>query len=194
MKKLITLLTFGLLIACDDGSNQAEYCSATNTNFQNLYTTTLNSNSAYTNMTTMDLLTHEYSFTVSAAKNICAIGYQGNATMQSNNLPYTIEVFNSTTSTMIFTGTNVFNSTAISYFGASGTLSTGNTYVVRRIIPASGYLGDLNNTIGRVCAFNSGGSPFPVSSGDITIISSNFYGTGGPIPNFGIPYIDIVFE
>ena len=194
MKKLIAFLTIGLLIACDDGSNQAEYCSTTNTNFQNLYTTTLNSNSAYTNMITRDVLTHEYSFTVSSAKNICAIGYQGNATMQSNNLPYTIEVFNSTTSTMVFTGTNVFNSTAISYLGASGALSTGNTYVVRRIVPTGGYLGNIINTVGRICTFNSGGSPFPVSSGDITIVSSNFYGTAGPALNFGIPYIDIVFE
>ena len=32
--------------------------------------------------------------------------------------------------------------------------------------------------------------PFPVTDGNMTILSSTFYGAGGPVNNNVIPYID----
>lgn len=200
MKKLIPpwsstmLILSTVAILCMGCPNPPPpFCSTTGTNFQNLYTTTLGSNPNYSDKVTMDLLTHEYTFTVSTTKFLCQIGYRGNAYLQTNSLPYTMEVYNNTTNNMVFSGSNIFNSTTISYMNASGTLVPGNSYTVRRTIPPSGYGPNIGNTIGRVCVFSPGPVPYPVNFGVLTITSSKFYGMGGPINNFGIPYIDLVF-
>ena len=51
------------------------------------------------------------------------------------------------------------------------------------------YGGNIANTIGRICRFNSGGLPSSATATGsyMKIVSSNFYGTGGPVPNYGIP-------
>ncbi len=141
----------------------------------------------------MDLVTHEYTFDVNTNKTICSVGYQGNANLFAANVPYVIEIYDNTTSTMVYTGTHVFDSAVVDYQAIAPTaLVAGNSYTIRRI--ASNYLGNIGNTIGRICRFNSGAVPYPVTSGAITINSSNFYGTGGPAANFGIPFIDIAFQ
>lgn len=168
-------------------------CNIVGTDFQQLYATTLASNALYTNYTTMDLVTHEYTFNVNTNKTVCTIGYQGNAALFAGSVPYTIEIYNNTTSTLVYSGNHIFNSAATDYQPITPTnLVAGDSYTVRRI--ASNYLGNIGNTIGRILRFNTGPVPYPVTSGALTITSSNFYGTGGPVPNFGIPYIDIVFQ
>lgn len=198
MKKIIISLISVLYLSCGNDPDpipQPAGCNNVNTDFQVLYTNTLLSNPLFDNYTTMDLLTHEYSFTANANKTICTIGYQGNAVMYANNLPYTIEIYNVTTNTTIYTGNHLFNSTTTDYKTITPTnIIAGNNYVIRRIIPVGGYNGDLMNTIGRICRFNTGTVPYPVTQGAITITASDFYGTGGPVPNYGIPYIDIVFQ
>ncbi|MGV9004126.1 hypothetical protein [Flavobacterium sp.] len=185
---IITLSIFG----CSPSPAPAS-CNTVGTDFQNLNTATLASNPLFDDYTTMDLVTHEYTFEVGTNKTICSIGYQGNANLFAANIPYTIEIFNNTTSTMVYTGSHVFDSAMIDYQSIAPTnLIAGESYTIRRI--ASNYLSNIGNTIGRICRFNNGSVPFPVNSGALTIYSSNFYGTGGPVPNFGIPHIDIVFQ
>jgi hypothetical protein len=168
-------------------------CNTVGTDFQLLYSATLASNIAYDNYTTMDLVTHEYTFKANANKTICTIGYQGNAALFAASVPYTIEIYNTTTSMLVYTGNHIFNSVSTDFQTITPTpIIAGNIYTIRRI--ASNYLGNIGNTIGRICRKNSGPNQFPASNGAITIVSSNFYGTGGPVPNFGIPYIDIVFQ
>ena len=187
---IITLSIFG----CSPSPSPAPAsCNTTGTDYQNLFNATLASNPLFDDDTTMDLVTHEYTFEVGTNKTICSIGYQGNANLFAANVPYTIEIFNNTTSTLVYSGSHIFDSAMVDYQSIAPTnLIAGESYTVRRI--ASNYLSNIGNTIGRICRFNVGPVPFPVNSGALTINSSNFYGTGGPVPDFGIPYIDIVFQ
>ena len=194
-KKIALVIALGLtIISCSPTpSPPSSSCNTVGTDFQNLYTSTLASDPLFDDYTTMDLVTHEYTFDVNTNKTICSIGYQGNANLFAANVPYTIEIYNNTTSTMVYTGNHVFDSAIVDYQSITPTLLVaGDSYTIRRI--ASNYLSNIGNTIGRICRFNTGTVPFPVTSGAITIYSSNFYGTGGPVPNFGIPYIDIAFQ
>jgi hypothetical protein len=171
-------------------------CITTGTDFQGIYSAILSSNSLYDNYTTMDLVTHEYTFTMLANKTICQIGYQGNANLYTANVPYDIEIYDNTNSVMVYSGSHLFNSTSTDYVlpTSSINLNAGTSYTIRRI--ASNYLGNIGNTIGRIARYN--GAPAPsstvLSGSFMQITSSNFYGSGGPVPNFGIPYIDIVFQ
>lgn len=208
--KAISLITMLLLIpitiSCnndDDNSNSVSGCDTGNSNFKLLYNTALAVNTSYQDVIDANLLTHEYIFRVNSEKTICKIGYQGNAVLEANNLPYTIEVYNNTDAVMVYSGTHVFKSSATDYKQASGNLLPGKSYTIRRVLPASGYLGDLNNARGRICKFNlssfSWSIPnFPFINGNIIISSdssSNFYGGGTTPPlYYGLPYIDIVFE
>ena len=191
--KIIVTLPLILLLIIGCSPSPTSNCNTVGTDFQNLYSTTLASNVLFDNYTNMDLVTHEYTFAVNVNKTVCTVGYQGNANLFAANIPYTIEISNNTTSTLVYTGNHVFNSAAIDYQSITPTaLVAGDSYTVRRI--ASNYLGNIGNTIGSICRFNSGTVPYPVNSGALTIYSSNFYGTGGPVPNYGIPNIDLVFQ
>lgn len=194
---LLVVATFIIGPSCGsmtpDPVNPTPTCDNTNTPFKQVYTATATANPTYTDNTTMDLLTHEYTFKVSTNKTICSIGYQGNATLFANNLPYTIEIVDAS-NTVIYTGNHLFGSSATSYVSITPTnLVANQSYTIRRIIPAGGYLGNLSNTVGRILQFTVN-VPYPVTQSGFTITGSNFYGTGGPVPNFGIPYIDIVFQ
>jgi hypothetical protein len=168
-------------------------CSTTGTLFQQLFQQVKTAHPTFPDVTTMDLITHEYTFKVATNKTICSIGYQGNANLYAGSIAYTIEIYNNTTSALVYSGNHVFNSTAIDYKSITGvTLTAGSSYTIRRI--ASNYLGNIGNTVGRMLNFNAATGAFPATYGDLTISASNFYGSGGPVPNAGIPYIDIVFE
>ena len=197
------LLLISITISCnndDDNSNIVSGCDTFNSNFKLLYNTALAVNTNYQDVIDANLLTHEYTFAVNNEKTICKIGYQGNAVLEANNLPYTIEVYNNTDAVMVYSGNHVFKSTMTDYKTASGNLVPGKIYTIRRVLPASGYLGDLNNASGRICKFNLGSSwltPFPLIQGNLIIgdSHSNFYGGGTTPPlYYGLPYIDIVFE
>lgn len=192
--KTIGLLFFALLLtSCnnDDNQNQST-CNTASTEFNQLYTTTLASNTAYDDFTTMDLLTHEYTFEVSSNKTICSIGYQGNANLYAANVPYLIEIVDNSTSLIVYSGSYAFDSTQTEYVSITPVnLTAGTSYTIKRTV--TNYLGNIANTVGRILRFN-GPSPYPVSNATLTITASDFYGTGGPVPNFGIPYIEIVFQ
>lgn len=169
-------------------------CLTTNTDFQHIFANTLAGNSSYQDRVLWDTEVHGYTFTVNAVKQLCKIGYMGNSALASANKPYTFEIFNTTTNAVVFSSSHVFNSATVDYINASGTLSPGNIYVIRRIVPAGSYssMGDL---VGRLCYFNSQPSPYPVSYGALTITGSVYHQRGGlPGGDVGIPYIDIVFQ
>lgn len=169
-------------------------CSTTNTLFQQLFTATATANPTFPDQVSIDLLTHEYTFSVSTNKTICSIGYQGNAVLFANSLPYTIEIVDAS-NTVIYTGNHLFASTATSYVSITPvSLIANQSYTIRRTISPNGYMADLANTTGRLLNFSVTSGAFPATLGGLTITSSNFYGAGGPIPNAGIPYIDIVFQ
>jgi len=97
---------------------------------------------------------------------------------------------------MVYSGSHVFNSASTDYITPTSTptLISGSSYTIRRVVLNT--LGDMNNQTGRILRYNSGGLPSTVSmtGSFMQITSSNFYGAGGPVPNYGIPYIDIVFQ
>jgi hypothetical protein len=199
IKNLAKTFLLGIvLVGCSPSStppSTAAACNNVNTDFQLLYNNTLISNVIFDNYVNMDLLTHEYNFTVSANKTVCSVGYQGNAALFAAGKPYTIEIYNNTTSSVVYTGPHLFNSVATDYQPITPTnLIAGNSYTIKRILPPSGYLANLANTTGRILRFNAAPVPYPVNQGVLTISASNFYGAGGPVVNFGIPYIDIVFQ
>ena len=170
-------------------------CNTTNTFFQQQYNALLGNVANYTESNTMDLSTHEYSFKVGIGSyTICKVGYQGNSALQAANIPYTIEIADAS-NTILFSGSHVFASNTTDYFSITPvTLIAGQVYTIRRTINNSTV--PLSNTIGRIIQKNSGTMNFPYTTGAgaFTITASNFYGRGGPVPNIGIPFIDIVFQ
>ncbi len=200
IKKIGLLIAFGIaIVSCSPPPTPAPPpapCSTTGTDFQNIFNTVLGSNSLYDNYTTMDLVTHEYTFKMLATKQICKIGYEGNVNLASLTTPYTIEIWdNSITSAPIYTENQSFGSVLTYYTPfTTVTLNAGSTYTIKRIV--NNYGGNIANTIGRICRFNSGGLPSSATATGsyMKIVSSNFYGTGGPVPNYGIPFIDIAFQ
>ncbi|MEP7238136.1 MAG: hypothetical protein ABI685_09735 [Ferruginibacter sp.] len=167
-------------------------CDTANSAFRQLYLNSKNTIAGSADINSWDLLIHEYSFKVAVNKTICAIGYQGNAAVFAANVPYIIEISNST-GTVLFTSNFIFNSTRVDYRSISPVVLTANqTYFIKRKLTNN--LGNLNNNLGKVLTFTTA-NHFPVTFGDLTLTSSNFYDfTAVSSGNFGIPFIDIVFQ
>jgi hypothetical protein len=132
---------------------------------------------------TMDLTTHEYTFTPISNTSLCSIAYQA-----FDETPYLIEVVDSI-GTILFSQMISFSTTEQDEFVLTSpiSLTANENYTIRRI------QNDWT-TIDEVIGFIIIGNSFPVNLNELTILSSDFYGTGGPIPNFGIPYITLGFE
>jgi hypothetical protein len=181
------------LISCtndDDNNNSAEeaVCDSSNTIFSQLYND-LSISSSNQDEITMDTEAHSYDFEVSQNKFICQIGYQSLTFFDST--PYLIEVYDNTSSTLLYSDNHIFSSTATSYITITPIqVEVGHSYTIRRI--QTNWNGNIVNTIGRIIY---GNSTFPSTFGELTITSSSFYGGGNPGNDFwGIPYIDIVFQ
>jgi len=187
---LLLFISSSILISCNDDitiANNTQQCDSTNTTFNQLYN---NLASASTNQdeVTMDLESHTYTFEVLSNKTICKIGYQSLPTF--NTTPYVIEIHDNTSNTPLYSGSHVFSSASTSYITINPTqVVTGHSYTIKRI--QTNWNGNIVNTIGRLV---NGNITFPVIHGDLKITGSSFYGTGGPSDDWGIPYIDIVFE
>ncbi|MCP9769716.1 hypothetical protein EGI22_17570 [Lacihabitans sp. LS3-19] len=142
----------------------------------------------------MDLLIHEFTFTVPSPKTICKIGYQGNANLFAANLPYTIEIVKASNNSVIFTINQVFNATEMQYIPANVSLDASEKYIIRRKLPAGGYLNKIENTEGRAIT-NLNPGDFPFETSNYSIIGGQFYDTTpGPVANIYFPFIDIIFE
>lgn len=189
---LFCILSF-LLISCEKDEELKKLplgCDSSNSVFNQLYTN-LVSISPNQNSITLDLETHSYSFEVSSAKTICKIGYQSLPSF--NQTPYLIEVYDSTSNTLLYNGNHLFSPNSTSYISITPiALTVGHSYTIRRI--QTNWVGNIGNTIGRLVHSSTPSISLPVTFGDLTITSSSFYGTGGPNNNWAIPYIDIVFQ
>jgi len=172
-------------------NNPNPNCSSTNTVFNQLYNNHLANNSNYQNVNSVDLEIHSYTFNVSTAKTICQIGYQSNTAVTS---PYTIRIRNLANNQIIYTGSFTFSSTQTSYVNVGAiALQAGVNYKIERELT---FQGSLANLTGRIIRDNSAAGPvsFPINNGVLTITSSSFSGMGGPIVDYYLPYIDIVFQ
>ncbi len=196
MKKIISIAVITLsalfFASCTSSPPPQPACNTANSPFSQLYAS-LAANSAYQDISTMDLITHEYTFTLSSNKTICSIGYQSNANISTQ--PYDIEIADAANN-IVYSGSHVFSSSATQYVTLSTpvTLSANTSYTIRRY--ANNYGGNISNTVGRMVkmAGNTGPVTFPVTAGVMTITGSRFYGTGGPLADYGIPFIDIIFQ
>lgn len=135
----------------------------------------------------MDLETHEYTIQINTNGEICSIGYQNPSTYTGG---YTMEI---TAPGGTYSGVHTFSQTAAQYISIPPiTVVSGDIIVVKRTILPGYTL--LNETVGRtIRRTNSAPIPFPLTATNVTFISSNFYGAGGPVPNIAIPYIALGF-
>lgn len=185
------LFTAVLLIgpSCQSPPSIAPKCDTGITPFKNIWQAVFTQNPTFEDIVTMDLITHEYKFKLDKAKTVCSVGYQGDANLYASSTPYTIEIYNITDNQVVYTGAHIFKSNATDYQSVGRvTLLANKTYSIRRTSPNSSF------PTGRVLRFSAGASPFPFTLNDMTILSTSFYDNTNTTLNYGIPYIDIVFE
>ncbi|WP_312399766.1 hypothetical protein [Chryseobacterium sp.] len=169
-----------------DEEIQNLYCDSSNTTFNQLYNSLVTPTNPGTAQT-LDLVTHSYTFSVTSNKVICKVGYQSAPAMSGT--PYLIEIYDNTDAVTVYSDSHLFSSASTSYVTIIPTvIKSGHSYTIKR--SQNNYAGNIVNTIGRLIT----NSTFPVVHGDLKITGSSFYGTGGPLNNGSIPYIDIVFE
>ena len=165
-------------------------CVTTGTDFQQLYANTV-ALPAHSNVVTYDSEVHSYTFELFATKTICSVGYQSQPAIAAT--PYVIEIYDNTTSTLVYSGSHVFSSAATSYVSIpSVTLNAGKSYTIRRIQTSWG--SSIGNTIGRMVINNAGNVAFPQTYGNMKITGSSLYQNAGTKTNWAIPFIDIVFQ
>lgn len=195
LTSLLICLIIPIIISCNDEDdsivNKAPQCDSSNTTFNQLYNN-LVAISPNQDITTMDLETHSYTFEVLTNKTICSIGYQSLPTF--NTTPYVMEIYDNTTSTVLYSGSHTFSSTATSYVSITPIqVVVGHSYTVKRI--QTNWGSDISNTIGRLVEDSTGANLiFPATLGNLKITGSSFYSSGDPTDNWAIPYIDIVFQ
>lgn len=192
MKTIKTLLFFiaiTSIMSCDNDNDPTNNVCDT-TYVSNLITNAFSIANGYDDVATMDLETHEYKIQINANGEICSVGYQNASTYTGG---YTMEVTNNTTN-VTYTGVHIFSQTNLDYQSITPVLvSSGDIITIKRTI-LPGYTA-LNQTIGRVLRkSNFTTVPYPITQGNAVFLSSNFYGAGGPVPDFGQPYIALGFK
>ncbi len=189
MKSIWKLLIVAIILttSCkDDAADPTVDCSNNQNHNVQGYFDTLNGLPGYHLYETMDLLTHQYTFTTTAAIQICGFGYKS----QNANMFYTIELTGSG-STPLYTGNLTFSASQFEHVSVPPITLQPGTYTLKRTLPNGTNLGETIGPITRAGTTTSPMPPsFPVSlSPDISIIATDFYGSGGPVPNYGIPNI-----
>ncbi len=137
----------------------------------------------------MDLKTHQYRMKINADGEICSVGYQNPSTWTGN---YIIEIINET-SNASYSGTHSFSQAQLDYQSITPVaVSSGDIIKVMRTISNNT---SLNETVGRILRKSDFTNvPYPITQGNVEFLSSDFYGSGGPVPNFGQPYIPLGFK
>ena len=159
--------------------------------FKQLYLNSLTTIAASTDVNTMDLLTHEYTFSVSANKTICAVGYK--SLPATSSVAYNIEILNASTSAVLYSSPHFFTSSgSFANLTSPVSITAGVQYKVRRTITNN--LGSLLNNVGRTLISPNFVAALPKTVGGMTIYSTTAFGQGGPINNYGLPYIDLIFQ
>ena len=190
MKKLfkitILILVLNISTSCKkDVADPTVDCSTSSSRDIEGFFNALHSSSSYELYETMDLLTHEYTFTTANDIQICGFGYKS----QGTHLFYTIELEG--TGGILYSSDLSFDDTAYDYISVPPITITAGTYTLRRTL-INGTL--ATDVIGPITRGTGSVAPtFPISlGGGISIDSADFYGSGGPVPNYGVP--NIYFE
>lgn len=191
---LCTFFVFILSCTSDDDAAKPNGVCDTNatTDFQLLVSNTIANNTpgTFVDDVWMDLDTHQYNFEVSANQTICAVGYQSQGGFTGQ---YGIEIIDITNNNLLYSNQHTFSATATSYVNLTTpvNLVAGNEYAILRTVINRQ---DLDDQLGRGLRMPGGFIPFPLTQGVLTIKSSTFFGSGGPVNNIVVPYIDLVFE
>lgn len=190
---IIALITFSC--NSDDDAATPESVCDTNavTDFQLLVSNTVANNppaGTFVDDVWMDLDTHQYNFEVSSAQTICAVGYQSQGGFTGQ---YGIEILDVTNSNLLYSNQHSFSATSTSHVTLSNSVNLvpGVEYAILRTVLNRQ---DLDDQLGRGLRMPNGLIPFPLTQGVLTIKSSTFFGSGGPVNNIVVPYIDLVFE
>ncbi len=184
---LIIVIVGGSILGCKkDAADPTVDCSTSQNRDMEGFFNALHSSPNYDLYETMDLLTHEFTFDLSSDIQICGFGYKS----QGTQLNYEIKITDVNGNT-VFSQTMNFDNTQYSYVSIPPITLQGGVYTLSRTVLNNS---NLSETIGPITRGANNTSPtFPVSLGNlITITSSNFYGSGGPVPDYGIP--NIYFE
>ena len=169
-------------------------CDQTSTPFQTSWTSL-----SYPVTTSPQNLVQEYTFSVNTNKTVCTIGYQGSAVNFTNNTPYTIEIYNNTTNTSVYSGSLIFNSASVDYKTITPTnLIANQSYTIRRIASNANapVTGPGAQSVGTWKNFTVTTAVFPLVSNGLTITGSKIYNgnLANLCTNCGLPFIDIVFQ
>ncbi len=187
MKKSILLLLL-LTLSCHVKDPKNAVCD---TSFvDTAITTTFSATNGYDNLAEfMDLKTHQYRVKININGEICSVGYQNPSTWTGS---YTIEVINETTN-MSYSGVHTFPQAQLAYQNITPVaVNSGDVIKVMRTILNNT---TLNETVGRILRKSDFSNvPYPLTQGNVVFLSSNFYGSGGPVPNIGQPYITLGFK
>ena len=195
--KLALLLCIAtLLTACKKEQNKKPdpTCDSSNTKFNQLFNLQL-SLPLMNDCITIDSHSHQYTFKVSNDEVLCKIGYQAYPGMDT--LPYTFELFDSTTNSLVYSGNHLLSSLFTTYVSiVPVNLFASHKYTISRIQPIDN--GNPANLTGRlVFSGFQGLNPlsFPINNNGITILSTDFVGgISGSLENCALPYIDLVFQ
>jgi hypothetical protein len=187
-QKTIFLILAIFIFGC--GKNNNPPCDTISSEFQTIFQNMIAN--GHTEEVTYDTEIHEYTFTLSANREVCMIGYQSQPAISST--AYKIEIIDNSTSTIIYSDNHIFSSTKTSYVTLTSTtiLLLGTSYTIRRTILLSNANRQFGNIIGRIASKRP--MNFPYSNGIMTITNANFYQNGGPLADFGVPYIDLIFR
>ena len=189
LQLFITLFAFGIIFySCKkDVVDSTADCDSPDARNVEAFFNTLNNQPGYFLYESMDLLTHEYTFSTTDDLQICGFAYKS----QDPNAQYQIELVDSN-GNPVFSQQMSFSNTAFEFIGVPPFTITAGTYTLKRTIGSGNGF-----TIGPITRAGTQANPanptFPINLGsEITIQGSNFYGAGGPVPNYGIP--NIYFE
>jgi hypothetical protein len=188
LKIYLVALSLIFVFGCDEDVDNSIQCNNSTSEFQSIFKNMLSS--GYEEDVSFDTEIHEYTFTLSADREVCKIGYQSQPGISST--PYLIEIVDNSKNVIIYSNNHTFSSTTTSYVTPTSTinLQSGLSYTIRRI--QTNWKTDITFTIGRLARKNQ--MDFPYSSGIMTITTADFYQRGGPLTELAVPYIDLIFK
>ena len=190
---LVLAVTLIFFLSCKkDAADPTVDCSTSQSRDIENFFNTLNNSSGYFGYDNMDLESHEYTFTVNNNSiQICGFGYKS----QNQSLQYEIKLTNNTNSnSVVYSGNMSFSSSSFSYTSIPPVTLQPGTYTLTRTLSNYSSASDVIGPVTRAGTPSSPSNPnFPITiDPNITITGSNFYGGGGPVPNYGVP--NIYFE